>query len=66
MHTCPLTRSPLTPQEVRSGSDTLPTMYPDLFDQLLTFSEYAVKPPKFGKMDTKSVSTKGLQVSKRL
>lgn len=44
-------------QEVLQGSDNLPTMYPDLFDQLLTFVEYAVRPPKFGKVDAKSITT---------
>lgn len=53
-------------QEVQSGSDTLPTMYPDLFDQLLTFTEYAVKAPKFGRMDAKSVTAKGIQVTHQL
>ena len=39
-----------------SGSDAMPKMYADLFQQLLTFVEFAVKPPKFGKVDAKSVS----------
>ena len=46
----------LFPQEVLAGSDNLPTMYPDLFDQLLTFVDYAVRPPKFGKVDAKSIT----------
>ena len=43
-------------QEVMSGSDSMPKMYADLFNQLLTFVEFAVKPPKFGKVDAKSVT----------
>ena len=39
-----------------SGSEAMPKMYADLFQQLLTFVEFAVKPPKFGKVDAKSVS----------
>ena len=34
----------------------MPKMYADLFSQLLTFVEFAVKPPKFGKVDAKSVT----------
>ncbi len=40
-----------------SGADTMPAMYADLFDQLLTFVEYSCKPPKFGKVEAKSVTT---------
>ena len=29
-------------------------MYPDFFSQLLTFIEYAVRPPRFGKVETKA------------
>ena len=43
-------------QEAVSGSETLPTMYADLFSHLLTFVEYSVRPPKFGKVDAKSVA----------
>ncbi len=47
-----------------SGSDAMPKMYADLFQQLLTFVEFAVKPPKFGKVDAKSVTLlKTTQVS---
>lgn len=30
-------------------------MYPDLFEQLLTFVEYSVKPPRYGNMETKTM-----------
>lgn len=31
-------------------------MYPHLFDQLLTFAEYAVHAPKYGKVEAKSIT----------
>lgn len=31
-------------------------MYPHLFEHLLTFTEYAVQPPKYGKLETKSLA----------
>ena len=38
-------------------------MYPDLFDQLLIYIEYGVKPPKYGDVETKNFgSVKGPQV----
>ena len=50
-------------QEVISGTESMRVMCPDLFDQLLTFVEFSVRLPKFGKVDTKAVSvTKGSQV----
>ena len=46
------------------GSENIQLMYPEIFDQLLTYVEYAVKPPKFGKVEAKSVTAiKGIQVS---
>ena len=33
------------------------TMYPDLFEKLLTFVEYSVRPPRFGKVETKVYGT---------
>ena len=49
-------------QELTSGQDANSSMAPDLFNQLLTFVEFSVKMPKFGKMDTKPVIAKGSQV----
>ena len=43
-------------QEVLAGSDNLPQMTPELFDQMLKFVEFAVKPPKFGMVEAKSVT----------
>ena len=49
------------------GSEKIQVMYPEVFDQLLTYVEYAVKPPKFGKVEAKSVTAvKGSQVGTRL
>ena len=39
-------------------------MYPDIYDQLLTYIEYGVHTPKFGKIETKAFgSVKGPTVS---
>ena len=36
------------------------SMYPDIYDQLLTYVEYGVHTPKFGKIETKAFgSVKG-------
>ncbi|CAH1783969.1 unnamed protein product [Owenia fusiformis] len=44
------------------GTESSKTMYPDLFGQLLTFIEYAVRPPKYGNIETKAVgSVRGMQ-----
>ena len=43
-------------QEVMSGAENMPHMYPHLFEHLLTFTEYAVQPPKYGKLETKSLA----------
>ncbi|XP_013390078.1 protein MON2 homolog, partial [Lingula anatina] len=49
-------------KEIRQGSESLHTMYPDLYEQLLTFVEYAVVPPRFGKVETKSAAqVRGMQ-----
>ena len=40
------------------------SMYPDIYDQLLTYVEYGVHTPKFGKIETKAFgSVKGPTVS---
>ncbi|XP_064632193.1 protein MON2 homolog isoform X2 [Lineus longissimus] len=44
-------------REVHSGSESMQSMYPDLFDQLLTFIEYAVRLPRYGKIDSKNINT---------
>jgi len=44
-------------KEAIIGSENLPTMYPELFSHILVFVEYSVRPPKFGKVDTKSVNS---------
>ena len=43
-------------KEVLAGSDNMPQMTPDLFDQMLKFVEFAVKPPKFGVVEARSVT----------
>ncbi|KAK2183610.1 hypothetical protein NP493_305g02026 [Ridgeia piscesae] len=49
-------------KEVMLGSENIQVMYPEVFHQLLTYVEYTVKPPKFGKVEAKSVSAvKGTQ-----
>mgnify|MGYP003688665113 CR=1 FL=1 len=39
------------------------SMYPDIFDQLLTFVEFGVRVPKFGQIEAKAFgAVKGPQV----
>ncbi|XP_036362919.1 protein MON2 homolog isoform X2 [Octopus sinensis] len=48
---------------IKTGSDAMQNMYPDLFDQLLIYIEYGVRPPKYGDIETKNFgSVKGPQV----
>lgn len=48
---------------IKNGSESMQNMYPDLFDQLLIYIEYGVKPPKYGDVETKNFgSVKGPQV----
>ena len=50
-------------QSVRSGSFSLQSMYPDLFDQLLTCATFGVHAPTYGAIQAKSFgSVKGPQV----
>src|SRR6218665_907472 len=52
-------------KDALSGSDNMAVMYPEMFDRLLAFIEFAVHPPKFGKVDTRSLSAvRNNQVSK--
>ncbi|XP_053377564.1 protein MON2 homolog isoform X3 [Mercenaria mercenaria] len=45
---------------VQEGPDSMHTMYPDIYDQLLTYVDYGVRVPKFGKIETKQFgSVKG-------
>ncbi|XP_055882628.1 protein MON2 homolog isoform X4 [Biomphalaria glabrata] len=39
---------------VQSGPETMQAMYPDIFQQLLTFVSFGVNTPKFGEMETKT------------
>jgi len=32
-------------------------MYPDIYDQLLTYIDYGIRVPKFGKIETKQFGT---------
>ncbi|XP_074659312.1 protein MON2 homolog [Tubulanus polymorphus] len=41
---------------VMNGPESMQSMYPELFNQLLTFAEYAVKSPKYGIIDAKSIN----------
>ncbi|KAK3580643.1 hypothetical protein CHS0354_013414 [Potamilus streckersoni] len=50
-------------EAVISGPEAMQTMYADIFDLLLTYIEYGVKAPRFGRMETKTFGTvKGPQV----
>ena len=54
-------------QEIVTGTEGSPTMYGDLFDQLLTFVGYAVRAPRFGKVEAKAAgSAKMVQVCQNL
>ncbi|XP_052779500.1 protein MON2 homolog isoform X2 [Mya arenaria] len=45
---------------VKDGPATMHNMYPDIFDQLLTYIDYGIRVPKFGKIETKQFgSVKG-------
>ncbi|KAJ8301796.1 hypothetical protein KUTeg_020783 [Tegillarca granosa] len=48
---------------VNCGTDSMQSMYPDIFQQLLTYVEYGVHVPKYGHIDAKAFgSVKGPQV----
>ncbi|XP_071082780.1 protein MON2 homolog [Haliotis cracherodii] len=48
---------------VKTGPDSMQSMYPDIFNQLLTFIQYGVRAPKYGGIETKAFGTvKGPQV----
>ena len=50
-----------------SGADAIQSMCPDLFEQMLKLVDFAVKPPKFGKVDAKSLTAvKATQVKLQL
>lgn len=50
-------------QAVQSGPESMQSMYPDIFDQLLTFVEFGVRVPKFGQLEAKAFgAVKGPQV----
>lgn len=50
-------------QAIHGGPESMQSMYPDVFHQLLTFIEYGVRVPKYGHLDTKAFgSVKGPQV----
>ena len=50
----------LLSQTVKESPDSMSNMYPDIFDQLLTYVDYGVRVPKFGKIETKQFgSVKG-------
>ena len=54
-------------QSVRGGSFALQSMYPDLFDQLLTCATFGVHAPTYGAIQAKSFgSVKGPQVQQTL
>ncbi|XP_052280395.1 protein MON2 homolog isoform X2 [Dreissena polymorpha] len=42
---------------VKAGSDTMHNMYPDIFDQLMTYVDYGIRVPKFGKIETKHIGS---------
>ena len=44
-------------QTVREGPATMHNMYPDIYDQLLTYIDYGIRVPKFGKIETKQFGT---------
>ena len=51
-------------QAVQSGPDSMQSMYPHIFEQLLTYIEYGVRVPKYGQLDAKAFgSVKGPQVT---
>ncbi|KAK3102372.1 hypothetical protein FSP39_010884 [Pinctada imbricata] len=53
----------IIPSAVQSGSDTMQSMYPHIFEQLLIYIEYGVRVPKYGHLDAKAFgSVKGPQV----
>ncbi|XP_062616734.1 protein MON2 homolog isoform X2 [Saccostrea cucullata] len=66
--TTPLQEATLAAMEslikaVQMGPESMQSMYPDIFDQLLTFIEYGVRVPKFGQLDAKAFgAVKGPQV----
>lgn len=50
-------------QTVQSGPESMQSMYPNIFDQMLTFIEFGVRVPKFGQLDAKAFgAVKGPQV----
>nr|XP_022298962.1 protein MON2 homolog isoform X2 [Crassostrea virginica] len=66
--TTPLQEASLTAMDVlikavQSGPESMQSMYPDIFDQLLTFVEFGVRVPKFGQIEAKAFgAVKGPQV----
>lgn len=66
--TTPLQEASLAAMEVlikavQSGPESMQSMYPDIFDQLLTFVEFGVRVPKFGQLEAKAFgAVKGPQV----
>ncbi|XP_021343975.1 protein MON2 homolog isoform X2 [Mizuhopecten yessoensis] len=50
-------------QAIHNGPESMQSMYPDIFHQLLTFIEYGVRVPKYGQLDARAFgSVKGPQV----
>ncbi|XP_030829471.1 protein MON2 homolog isoform X2 [Strongylocentrotus purpuratus] len=41
---------------VAEGSEVMQSMYPAIFDQLLTFITYSCQPPSFGHIETKAIT----------
>ncbi|XP_078340584.1 protein MON2 homolog isoform X3 [Crassostrea virginica] len=66
--TTPLQEASLTAMDVlikavQSGPESMQSMYPDIFDQLLTFVEFGVRVPKFGQIEAKAFgAVKGPQI----
>lgn len=49
---------------VNAGPEQMQSMYPDIYQQLLTYVEYGVRVPKFGQIEAKAFGTvKGPQVA---
>ncbi|PIK54494.1 hypothetical protein BSL78_08628 [Apostichopus japonicus] len=43
-------------QAISDGTESMQSMYPAIFDQLLTFVTYSCQAPSFGHIETKAIS----------